>query len=612
MRSLAVFLTALILSANWAFAADSGFMDNFLSNVTDPGETTDPRTGTRMFSGGSAVYRFKPRSSQFPLIWDVRPPSASIGCNGFSVNGGMAMLGLDGLDTYLQEAGTSFLWGVMVGLVYSMPGLEEVFTKLREWAGTLHDILANACKTGQDVGAKLRAEFGKDKDDPSKAMVKDPKDVAEETGNRDLKKECEKKFDKLRDQSDTARKTISMNAINQYKRYFAPKGIFGALFGQGGGGGNDDAVWWLIQKAKLEGTKPPFVAQLTTKSLGVSESGYSATNADPNLQTLFTYLVVVNMLGDIGVEYESFLSLKDDEETINKMGMAVNGKIPGIDSASGDVNNTADAQKKIKDEWLRQCETGHPLGNVTPIDPIEWKSVPIVPAMNPEDAVAMLYDPPGETNKITVNDIKLYAMYVQQEGGGASGVIGNALTGNVASLRGAGLVGWENNSTRTVDWEGFYPMSRHTLHCMLAKGGNFSPTLPVDKDCNTSYSGFAIIGDDVAQKVVLASRAINSGKAESRLLALAVIDEMARLSAYNYVILFLNMAQDSGASSVENSTGAEGARAQAEQRERIKRVLDAYQDQRMERAYYLEEAVKRLEGSMGQTSATGRTKGESE
>lgn len=139
-----------------AYAASSYMNDTILSNVTPMGMYADPTSGARYLYGGNVVFKFKDATRGVPPIFQFAPPKIKAGCNGISVTGGMlSMLGLDGIADQIQNAGTAVVYGILVGLIYSLPGLEKVFAHIRKWAEWLQSIMRDACSFGQQLGAQI-------------------------------------------------------------------------------------------------------------------------------------------------------------------------------------------------------------------------------------------------------------------------------------------------------------------------------------------------------------------------------------------------------------------------------------------------------------------------
>ena len=134
--------------------ADVDLKDYISTSTTKTSSWTSPVTGEHYYYGGSYSFTFKNTSSYAPWF-NVQAPGISIGCAGFSVKGGfISLLGLDEIKQQLTNAGSQLAWGIMIGLVYSMPGIGDVFMKIQKWARTIQKLLANMCNIGKALGGR--------------------------------------------------------------------------------------------------------------------------------------------------------------------------------------------------------------------------------------------------------------------------------------------------------------------------------------------------------------------------------------------------------------------------------------------------------------------------
>ncbi|MGB0989266.1 MAG: conjugal transfer protein TraH [Halarcobacter sp.] len=124
-------------------------------NFTRGAVATDPTTGTKYFSSGSAEIRFKKSGNQVPLF-AVGAPSLKMDCGGMSLNGMFgSLINLEQLGNQLKDAGASLAWGVMIGLAYSLPSLKQVFDEINKWSNFLNSILQRACSFGKMIGTPI-------------------------------------------------------------------------------------------------------------------------------------------------------------------------------------------------------------------------------------------------------------------------------------------------------------------------------------------------------------------------------------------------------------------------------------------------------------------------
>ena len=115
---------------------------------------TSPVTKEHYYYSGSYEFTFNNQTNYAPWF-NASPPKVSIGCAGISIKGGfLSLLGLDEIKEQISNSGAQLAWGVMLGLVYSMPGVSDVFMKLQKWARAIQKLLQNSCKIGQAFGDK--------------------------------------------------------------------------------------------------------------------------------------------------------------------------------------------------------------------------------------------------------------------------------------------------------------------------------------------------------------------------------------------------------------------------------------------------------------------------
>lgn len=140
------FILATIMIAQTASkeATASDWFDGYQTGST-PKQWTDGGGGKYLY-GGDVSYRFK-RNTVFKPVLDIRPPGIKAGCNGISISGGFIhFLGLDEIKEQLQSAGQGAMMGVVVGIVYSLPGIADAFDKVQKYVRLLQQILSQSCQ----------------------------------------------------------------------------------------------------------------------------------------------------------------------------------------------------------------------------------------------------------------------------------------------------------------------------------------------------------------------------------------------------------------------------------------------------------------------------------
>ncbi|MEV9477562.1 conjugal transfer protein TraH [Aliarcobacter butzleri] len=155
---------SFILCGIMASNIQASLWDNssIFNNVTDTHISTDPISGGTYLSGGAIEVRFK-TSGNYPPIFAFGAPSLKASCRGITFDAGYAMfMNLERLGQQLSQAGTSLAYGVLIGLVYTMPGVEQAFTKLNEWSQWLQSFLNESCNIGTNFGKEIGTSLWKD------------------------------------------------------------------------------------------------------------------------------------------------------------------------------------------------------------------------------------------------------------------------------------------------------------------------------------------------------------------------------------------------------------------------------------------------------------------
>jgi len=143
-------LTVLLLEQTHA----NDLKDMVNSASVRSSEWQSPATGSKYFYSGSYEFTFKKSNSYAPWI-NVGGGDGTLfkaGCNGFSM-GDMfvSMLNLNDIKDQLSDAGAQLAWGVMIGMISSMPIIKETFASIQKWARAIQDLLQNACAIGQNL-----------------------------------------------------------------------------------------------------------------------------------------------------------------------------------------------------------------------------------------------------------------------------------------------------------------------------------------------------------------------------------------------------------------------------------------------------------------------------
>lgn len=159
-KKLIALSMATILTTQSVNAA--GLLEGALNNATAPQSITikdkNGKTVSNNFYTGGYYLRFN-KTAQAPLAFNVSAPAVEVGCNGLNLKGMfVSLLGIDQFGAMLQNAGASLAWGIAIGLVYSLPGVGNVFKMLNQWAHDLQKILGNACSSGIAIGQAIASK----------------------------------------------------------------------------------------------------------------------------------------------------------------------------------------------------------------------------------------------------------------------------------------------------------------------------------------------------------------------------------------------------------------------------------------------------------------------
>lgn len=159
-RMISSVLVFLVLFTQSTYAAtQDGFFSELgatsIENQASGLKTFTDANGHRIASfGGSLV--IKRKAPNYPLWVHFQGPEIQASCSGISFKGMFGSIAnLDEIQKQLEEAGSSFAWGVLVGIIYSLPGIGEIFSKLDAWAKKIQAMLADSCNAGIALGKEL-------------------------------------------------------------------------------------------------------------------------------------------------------------------------------------------------------------------------------------------------------------------------------------------------------------------------------------------------------------------------------------------------------------------------------------------------------------------------
>lgn len=326
--SLITCLALLGEVATPAYAAASSYMnDSVLGNVTPGGVYEDVTNNSQYLYGGNVVFKFKNSSRGVPPIFSFAPPKIKAGCNGISFTGGfLQVLGLDGLADQIQNAGTAVVYGIIVGLIYSLPALEKVFSHIRQWAEWLQNMLKGSCQQGMAIG----------------------KAIGEASGMPNAVGGMMNDFDSLFDAGDKKGMGLLANPKQVKGDELATlmKSIgSGSKDGSDAGGKSEQRSTTAVKNYEKYYTKIGFANLILHEELLPSTSNkvpWANKTIVPSGELEELYTIVVNIFGDISIDDESIEFLNQHNSYMQSMvekGTTVDATPQEIDKFAGMAGN---------------------------------------------------------------------------------------------------------------------------------------------------------------------------------------------------------------------------------------------------------------------------------
>ena len=143
-------VTSLCLSPAVAQINLNDVIKNNMSNFTKGSVRNE--NGVKAYYGASFSFRFQ-NSVPYRAWFQARGPSVKAGCNGMSFDlGFMSIMNLKEISKQLEQAGTSLLWGIMAGLMYSLPTIGDIFKYINKIVRQIQYLLQNFCSIGKQMG----------------------------------------------------------------------------------------------------------------------------------------------------------------------------------------------------------------------------------------------------------------------------------------------------------------------------------------------------------------------------------------------------------------------------------------------------------------------------
>lgn len=155
LASLLLFQALPVSAANTASEMFGDFGVGHMQNNTEGFQEYRGANGEMVYGFGGSLVLKRPAQT-FPQWYHIQAPEIAASCSGISFKGMFgSIVNFDEIERQFSEAGESLAWGIMVGIIYSLPGIGEIFSKLDAWAKKIQQMLANACRSGVAIGQAL-------------------------------------------------------------------------------------------------------------------------------------------------------------------------------------------------------------------------------------------------------------------------------------------------------------------------------------------------------------------------------------------------------------------------------------------------------------------------
>jgi hypothetical protein len=158
MKKVVTFFLIISIFVNTVYAGVGDALDDFIgSNSNILSNVSDPRAfkvGNRMgVFGGSASIRI---DNSLPPLVSFRQPELRVSCSGLDFNAGfLSILNIDMIQKLLEQGGTSLVWGLMIGLSYSLPTVANVFEKIQKIVRLVQQLSGNICNLSMQIGQNI-------------------------------------------------------------------------------------------------------------------------------------------------------------------------------------------------------------------------------------------------------------------------------------------------------------------------------------------------------------------------------------------------------------------------------------------------------------------------
>ncbi|MGA1846221.1 conjugal transfer protein TraH [Deferribacter abyssi] len=162
MRRSIAFILALLIFSNSLYAGIGNALDDFISSNDVLSNISEPRkfkVGSNVgFFGGSMSVRLN--NTNLPPLATFRPPELRVSCSGMDFNAGfLSILNIDMIEQLLQQGGASLMWGLLIGLAYSLPTVSHVFEQIQKYVRWIQQLSGNVCEIGKKLGMTLGSQI---------------------------------------------------------------------------------------------------------------------------------------------------------------------------------------------------------------------------------------------------------------------------------------------------------------------------------------------------------------------------------------------------------------------------------------------------------------------
>lgn len=470
-----------------------------------------PASSNGGYFGGSVEFRFDTSEMDYRPWLQFNGPSMKAGCNGLSLDGGFAdMLGLEDIAEQLGNASGAIMYGLLIGLVNSVPSIEHVFSKIKEIISEIQAALRNACNFGKNLSYNWAMNNGmRNVNAKVKEGISSVDNMINE-GWDDFKKTVENEFFGSK-KSDTGVNDDTMNEFaHSYQGLFRIKGLT-----------------TILAPSLFQNFAPKDYKSKTPVRDGIDYVEIEGKNKQEVL-----YLLAVALFGEndaINSNLAQFL---------NQLGSAITEGI-----ATGDVSDSTQRDLLIKGMYQDS------KGEASLFSDINLNETNYLPPKKSSEGLLgdFLYGPKnkdGAKQKLKVNSVGVY------KGVASSGKQFYQL-----------LLPFQQVKEVEIEWKGLVPESEALIECLI---NNYSASNG-GSGCSTSANGIQIVVPTGVEMVNTIASFINRSK-NSKLMANgtdkaalatanALKKQLALMNAYYYVKYFLAYIEENFTAGIGKTKG---------------------------------------------------------